>query len=78
MVRHAAHNAGAVSSIPPCVTIKTPLVRKATGNHLIKIHFPGKNSEPCLWHLLRSESSMRRSILVIIEHGKKKEKNCWI
>ena len=25
---------GVVSSIPPCVTCKAPLVRKATGNHL--------------------------------------------
>ena len=29
------HNTGGVSSIPPCVTFKTPLVRKAMGNHLI-------------------------------------------
>ena len=29
-----------VSSIPQCVTIKAPLVRKATGDHL---HFPRKN-----------------------------------
>ena len=29
------HNTGVVSSIPPCVTFKTPLVRKATGNHLM-------------------------------------------
>ena len=29
-------NTGVVSSIPSCVTYKTPLVRKATGNHLIK------------------------------------------
>ena len=29
------HNTGVVSSIPPCATFKkTPLVRKATGNHL--------------------------------------------
>ena len=30
------HNTGVVSSIPPCAAIKTPLVRKATGNHLIE------------------------------------------
>ena len=30
------HNAGVVGSIPPCVAIKTPLVRKATGNYLMK------------------------------------------
>ena len=29
-------NTAVVSSIHPCVTIKAPLVRKATGNHLIK------------------------------------------
>ena len=28
-------NKGAVSSIPPCVIFKTPLARKATGNHLM-------------------------------------------
>ena len=27
-------NTGVVSSIPPCVTIKTLLVWKATGNHM--------------------------------------------
>ena len=31
------HNTGVASSIPPCVTFKTPFVRKATGNHLIKL-----------------------------------------
>ena len=30
------HNTGVVSSIPPCVTFKMSLVRKATENHLIK------------------------------------------
>ena len=29
------HNTGVVSSIPPCVTFKTSLARKATGNHLM-------------------------------------------
>ena len=29
-------NTGVVSSIPPRVTIKTPLVKKATGNHFIE------------------------------------------
>ena len=29
------HNKGVVSSIPPCVTFKTPLAKKATGNHLM-------------------------------------------
>ena len=29
------HNIGVVSSITPCVTFQTPLVRKATGNHLM-------------------------------------------
>ena len=31
-----AHNIGVVSSIPPFVTFKTPLVRKATGSHLMR------------------------------------------
>ena len=30
------HNTRVVSSISPCVTIKTPLVGKAMGNHLRK------------------------------------------
>ena len=34
----------------------------AEGNEKLshKIYFPGKHSEPCLWFLLRSKSSMRR------------------
>ena len=28
-------NTGVVSSIPPCVTSKTPWARKVTGNHLV-------------------------------------------
>ena len=34
------HNAGVVSSILPCITIKTPLMRKATGNHVLKNPLP--------------------------------------
>ena len=30
-----SHNTGVVGSIHPCVTFKAPLVRKATGNHLV-------------------------------------------
>ena len=30
------HNAGVVGSTPPCVTFKTPLVREATGNYVMK------------------------------------------
>ena len=30
------HNTGVVSLIPLCVIVKTPLVSKATRNHLIK------------------------------------------
>ena len=30
------HNTGVGSLIPPCVTMKTPSVRKATGDQLIK------------------------------------------
>ena len=33
---------GVVTSIPPCVTIIMPLVRNATGNHLIKSTSLGK------------------------------------
>ena len=35
MVKHADSQTGVVSLIPACVTLKTPLVRKATGNHLM-------------------------------------------
>ena len=40
------HNTGVVSSIPPCVTFKTPLVRKATGNHLMNSTSLGKTQNP--------------------------------
>ena len=52
-----------MSSNPPPVVTKTKLVRKATGNHLIKPTSLEKNSEPCLWFLLRSKSSMSFSFL---------------
>ena len=51
-----------IFSIPSCVIIKTPLVRKTAGNHLIKSISLEKNSQHCLWFLLRSKSSMRSSI----------------
>ena len=35
-------NTGVVSSIPPCVTFKTPLMRTATVNHLMNSTFPEK------------------------------------
>ena len=54
-------NIGVVSSIPPCVLIKMPLVRKAMGSHVIKSTSLEKNSSPCLWFLLRLKSSMQRS-----------------
>ena len=40
------HNDGAMSLIPPCVTIKTPLVRKATGNHLVNSTSLEKTQSP--------------------------------
>ena len=40
------HNTGVVSWIPPCVPIKTSLVRKATGNHLINSTSLGKTQSP--------------------------------
>ena len=55
------HNTGVGSSNPTLVTIKMPLERKATGNHLIKLIFLETSSEPCLWLLLRSKSSMQHS-----------------
>ena len=41
-----AHNIGTVSSIPPCITIKTLLFWKATGNHLIKSTSLEKTQSP--------------------------------
>ena len=29
------HNTGVVSEIPPCVTVKTPLVKMTTGNYIM-------------------------------------------
>ena len=40
------HNTGLVSSIPPCVTFKTPFVRKATGNHLMNSTSLDKTQSP--------------------------------
>ena len=37
-----------ISSIPPCVTFKTPLARMATGNHLIKFTSLEKTQSPVL------------------------------
>ena len=39
------HYAGVVSSIPPCVTIKSPLIWKVTGNHLIESTFLDKTQK---------------------------------
>ena len=39
-------NAGVVRLNSPCVTIKTALVRKAMGNHLIKLAFLEKAQSP--------------------------------
>ena len=55
---------GVVSSIPPCATFKTPLVRKATERHLMNSTSLEENSEPCLWFLLLSKSSMQRLLLI--------------
>lgn len=59
------HNTRVVSSIPPCVTMKPLLVRRAKGNHLIKSTTLQKNSEPCLWFPLSSKLSMQRSFLIL-------------
>lgn len=63
-----------VSSIPLCVTIKMPLMRKATGYHLIKsTHKVLKNSEPCPWLLLRLKASMQRGSSMAIFLPQKKQ-----
>ena len=42
------HNTGFVSLISPCATKKAPLMRKATGNHLLKSTFLEKAQYPVL------------------------------
>lgn len=38
-----SHNAGVVRSSPACLPITALQVKEATGNHFIKVHFPGNN-----------------------------------
>ena len=57
------HITGVVSSNPISVTMKAPLVRKVTGNHLIESTSQEKNLEPYLWFLLHSKSSMLNTIV---------------
>ena len=40
------HNTGVVSSTPPCVTLKTPLVGKTAGNHLMNSTSLEKTQSP--------------------------------
>ena len=40
------HNTGVVRSIHPCVVFKTPLVRTATGNHLMNSTSLEKSQSP--------------------------------
>ena len=40
------YNTGLVSSVPPCVTIKSPFVRKGMGDHLIKSSSLEKSQSP--------------------------------
>ena len=42
VAKHADRNTWVASVIPPCVTFKAPLARKATGNHLINSTSLGK------------------------------------
>ena len=39
--------------------------KEGNGKPSHKIHFPSNNSEPCLWFLLRSKSSMQRNFSLI-------------
>ena len=60
MVKRVAYNTGVLSSNPTRVAIKIPLVRKATGSHLIKptsLEIPRALSMV----LLHLKSSMPRS-----------------
>ena len=45
---------------------KNTIDAKGNGLPPYKVHFPRKNSEPCLWFLLRSKSSMQRSFTDVI------------
>ena len=58
-------NTGVVTSIPPCDIINA-IGEESNGKPHHKIHFPRKNLGPCLWFLLRSKSSMRRSFFYTI------------
>ena len=40
------HNIGVVSSIPPCVTLKAPFMRKATENHIMNSTSLEKTQSP--------------------------------
>ena len=55
-------NAGFVSSNCACVTFKAPLVRRATGNHLIKSNSLEGTYSPISLLLLRSKSRMLNAI----------------
>ena len=61
VVKHGDSELGVVSCNPVRVTMKTPMARKATGNHLMKSTSLYKTGKTFLWFLLRSKSSMQRS-----------------
>ena len=70
------HNTGAVRSIPPCITVKALIGEEGNGNPPRKIHCP-RNSEPCLWFLLHSKSSMQHSTYSICLRDHEIYINSW-
>ena len=63
------HNTWVVSSNPTRFTIKSPMVRKATRNHLVKSLYLRTNSVLFLRLLLCLQSSMRRLFLYAEQNG---------
>ena len=59
---------GVVSSSPARVaTTKTPLVRKETGNHLVKVRFPRQTSELCIWFCYARHGGRDAVLMVLYE-----------
>ena len=58
------HNTGVFSSIPTMYHNQNAVGEEGNEKPPNKFQLPIKTSEPCLWFLLRSKSSMQRSFLM--------------
>ena len=61
------HNTGVISSIPPRVTFKPPLVRKEMGNHLMNVTSLEKNSPDSGFFYARNRVSDARTHLDVFK-----------